>query len=252
MPLVRGQDTLGATRGQSTFLKAPSTSPMPLSQTKVPVAWKDAVAYVPDLCLYVDEEISVNRQLMRGKLTKDHNAQVMRSGKGNVMEEGVTDVELQLLNEYFLATILDLINAVGSIESVMRIILKEFEYQSSLGLEHDTYKAISHIPLATMFGTHAHEVSPMIAHHAIRGQPLARSDNTILSDSKIVEVVFNLMFLLGCLSEPDLSILTTQGDTSAGKIPKVQLMANLHISQVRRLEEPLDCYLVVLWYTMAP
>lgn len=37
----------------------------------------------------------------------------------------------------------------------MRIILKEFEYQSSLELEHDTYEAISHIPLATKIGIHA-------------------------------------------------------------------------------------------------
>jgi adenylate kinase len=51
---------------------------------------------------------------------------------------------------------LDLINAVGSIDSVMRIILKEFEYQSSLELEHDTYEAISHIPLATKIGIHAY------------------------------------------------------------------------------------------------
>ena len=49
----------------------------------------------------------------------------------------------------------DLINAVGDIDSVMRIILKEFEYQSSLELEHDTYEAISHIPLATKIGIHA-------------------------------------------------------------------------------------------------
>lgn len=41
--------------------------------------------------LYVDEEISVSRQLMRGKLVKEHNAQVLRSGKGEVKEERVTD-----------------------------------------------------------------------------------------------------------------------------------------------------------------
>ncbi|KAG0365354.1 hypothetical protein BGX24_004182, partial [Mortierella sp. AD032] len=40
--------------------------------------------------LHVDEEISINHQLMRGKLIKEHNAKVMRSGKGEVMEERVT------------------------------------------------------------------------------------------------------------------------------------------------------------------
>lgn len=58
------------------------------------------------------------------------------------------------LHVLFLLSI-DLINAVGDIDSVMRIILKEFEYQSSLELEHDTYEAISHIPLATKIGIHA-------------------------------------------------------------------------------------------------
>ncbi|KAK3813582.1 MAG: hypothetical protein J3R72DRAFT_498504 [Linnemannia gamsii] len=41
--------------------------------------------------LHVDEEISINHQLMRRKLIKEHNAKVMRSGKGEVMEEHVTD-----------------------------------------------------------------------------------------------------------------------------------------------------------------
>jgi hypothetical protein len=40
----------------------------------------------------------------------------------------------------------------------MQIILKEFEYQSSLELESDTYDAISHIPLANKIGVHARQV----------------------------------------------------------------------------------------------
>lgn len=47
--------------------------------------------------LYVDEEISLGRQLMRGKLIKEHNAQVMRSGKGETMEERVTDYDETVL-----------------------------------------------------------------------------------------------------------------------------------------------------------
>lgn len=53
----------------------------------------------------------------------------------------------------------DLINAVGNINEVMQIILKEFEYQSSLELESDTYDAISHIPLANKIGVHARQAS---------------------------------------------------------------------------------------------
>jgi adenylate kinase len=53
---------------------------------------------------------------------------------------------------------LDLVNATGSIKEVLQIILKEFEYQSSLELDSDTYDAISHIPLATQIGVHARQV----------------------------------------------------------------------------------------------
>ncbi|KAG0348214.1 hypothetical protein BG004_005691 [Podila humilis] len=184
--------------------------------------------------LYVDEEISVNRQVMRGKLIKEHNAQVQRSGKGETKEERVTDYDellirarYQIFKDHYSCLLklskifpFHLINAVGNIDSVMRIILKEFEYQSSLELEHDTYEAISHIPLATKIGIHARqdlirrlehyceaepeifskavafidqEVSPMVARHAISGQALVRSDNPILSDPKIVEVVISIL-----------------------------------------------------------
>ncbi|KAF9980200.1 hypothetical protein BGZ65_005414 [Modicella reniformis] len=184
--------------------------------------------------LYVDEEISVSRQLMRGKLVKEHNAQVLRSGKGEAMEERVTDfnellirARYQIFKDHYSCLLklskifpFHLINAVGSIESVMRIILKEFEYQSSLELEHDTYEAISHIPLATKIGTHARqdlirrlehycetepeifskavrfidqEVTPMVVRHAISGQALVRSQNSILSDLGVAEVIISIL-----------------------------------------------------------
>lgn len=44
----------------------------------------------------------------------------------------------------------------------MEIILREFEYQSSLELDSDTYDAISHIPLATQIGIHARQVSDIM------------------------------------------------------------------------------------------
>ncbi|KAF9435697.1 hypothetical protein BGZ76_005717 [Entomortierella beljakovae] len=184
--------------------------------------------------LYVDEEISVSRQLMRGKLIKEHNAQVLRSGKGEIKEERVTDYDemlirarYQIFKDHYTCLLalskifpFHLINAVGGIDSVMRIILKEFEYQSSLELEHDTFEAISHIPLATKIGIHArqdlirrleyycetepeifskavhfidNEVLPMVNRHAISGQALVRSDNPILADPKIAEVVISIL-----------------------------------------------------------
>jgi adenylate kinase len=43
--------------------------------------------------LYVDEEISVQRQLARGRMIREHNAQVRRSGQGVLWEERVTDFD---------------------------------------------------------------------------------------------------------------------------------------------------------------
>jgi adenylate kinase len=53
---------------------------------------------------------------------------------------------------------IDLINATGSIKEVLQIILKEFEYQSSLELDSDTFDSISHIPVANQIGIHARQV----------------------------------------------------------------------------------------------
>jgi adenylate kinase len=41
--------------------------------------------------LYVDEEISVQRQLARGRMIREHNVQVKKSGQGIVWEDRVTD-----------------------------------------------------------------------------------------------------------------------------------------------------------------
>lgn len=41
--------------------------------------------------LYVDEEISVQRQLSRGKKIRDHNVEVRNTGQGLQWEERVTD-----------------------------------------------------------------------------------------------------------------------------------------------------------------
>ncbi|KAG2176042.1 hypothetical protein INT44_000521 [Umbelopsis vinacea] len=132
--------------------------------------------------LYVDEDISVQRQLARGQMIREHNAQVRRSGQGVLWEERVTDFDETLIRSRYaifkahygallkLSKIFPfhLINAVGNINEVMQIILKEFEYQSSLELESDTYDAISHIPLANKIGVHARQASTTIAAHLQR------------------------------------------------------------------------------------
>lgn len=72
-----------------------------------------------------------------------------------------------------------MINATGSIKEVLQIILKEFEYQSSLELDSDTFDSISHIPVATQIGIHARQdlisrlehyqdIEPDLLHKAIK------------------------------------------------------------------------------------
>lgn len=41
--------------------------------------------------LYVDEEISVQRQLTRGRMIREHNLEVKKTGQGVLWEERVTD-----------------------------------------------------------------------------------------------------------------------------------------------------------------
>lgn len=41
--------------------------------------------------LYVDEEISVQRQLARGRMIRQHNLEVKKTGQGVLWDERVTD-----------------------------------------------------------------------------------------------------------------------------------------------------------------
>src|ERR1700752_4970639 len=46
--------------------------------------------------LFVSEEVSVQRQLMRGREKQEHNRQVRESGIGKLFEERVTDFDPEL------------------------------------------------------------------------------------------------------------------------------------------------------------
>ncbi|KAH8549381.1 hypothetical protein BGW37DRAFT_522514 [Umbelopsis sp. PMI_123] len=179
--------------------------------------------------LYVDEDISVQRQLARGKMIREHNAQVRRSGQGVLWEERVTDFDETLIRSRYaifkahygallkLSKIFPfhLINAVGNINEVMQIILKEFEYQSSLELESHTYDAISHIPLANKIGELIsrlehyqmqepqilqkaiqwidNSVVPQVTRHAISGAAMIRTEDPALSNGHFVDMVMDVL-----------------------------------------------------------
>jgi len=114
--------------------------------------------------LYVEEKESVERQLKRGREVVAHNERVRESGIGTLLEERVTDLSeeacrkryrvfmeqtysvLQSLKEVFH---FHMINAQGDIASVERAIAREFQYQSSLELDDETFDTIRRIPLAS-------------------------------------------------------------------------------------------------------
>ncbi|KAI7865839.1 hypothetical protein BDF14DRAFT_1820146 [Spinellus fusiger] len=184
--------------------------------------------------LYVDEEISIQRQLARGRSIREHNLQVKKSGQGVLWEERVTDNDETIIRERY--TIFKahygallkmskmfpfhLINATGTIKQVLHIILKEFEYQSSLELDHDTYDAISHIPVATQIGIHARQdlinrlqhyeeyepltmksaiafidahVIPQVQRHSISGHANIRTEDPQFKDSQFVTIIMDVL-----------------------------------------------------------
>ena len=114
--------------------------------------------------LYVEEKESVERQLKRGRAIIAANQRVRETGEGQMQEERATDMAdeacrkryrvfmeqtyavLQSLKQHFHFHV---INAQGDLASVERAIISEFQYQSSLELDEETFDAIHLIPLAS-------------------------------------------------------------------------------------------------------
>ena len=122
--------------------------------------------------LFVDEKESIARQLKRGALVKLHNAEVVRSGEGQLQEERVTDFDEKLARRRYrvfkeqtwdaLLSLKDifyyhLINAQGTFAEVEQNIVQELEYQSSLELDPRTYDRLRTLPLASEIIVHARQ-----------------------------------------------------------------------------------------------
>jgi len=124
------------------------------------------------MVLFVEEKISIERQLKRGKEIQLHNEEVATSGIGELMELRPTDLDvraarrrykvfkehtwdaLQSLKENFFY---HFVNANGPIAEVEENITKELEYQSSLELDPRTYDRLRHLPLARDIVIHARQ-----------------------------------------------------------------------------------------------
>ncbi len=113
--------------------------------------------------LFVDEEVSVRRQIERGEKAAENNLRVEEFGIGEAEEIRPTDLDPELArNRYrlFKNTTYDalrslrqifhfhFIDAAKPLETVQREIEEEFSYQSSLELAGETFDRIRTIPTA--------------------------------------------------------------------------------------------------------
>jgi len=123
--------------------------------------------------LFIDEDESVRRQLLRGERTIAHNKEVEASGVGTKWETRKTDLDDSSAHKRYktfkestydsLTTLREVfhyhfINAHGTIIEVQQRIISELKYQSSLELDQPTYDRISSIPLAEQLSLHARQI----------------------------------------------------------------------------------------------
>ncbi|HKJ90691.1 MAG TPA: nucleoside monophosphate kinase [Oceanipulchritudo sp.] len=124
------------------------------------------------IVLYVDEPVSVNRQLHRGRLAQEHNRQVESTGTGRLKELRKTDLDVNAARNRYrtfkeityesLTSLREifhyhLVNAQQSIEEVQQNIVEELKYQSSLELNQRTNDIISRVPISTDILVHARQ-----------------------------------------------------------------------------------------------
>jgi len=124
------------------------------------------------MVLFVDERISIDRQLKRGREIQKHNDEVAATGIGELQELRATDLDvnaarrrykvfkeqtweaLQSLKKTFFY---HFINANGPVTEVEENIKKELQYQSSLELDPKTFSRLRHLPLARDIIIHARQ-----------------------------------------------------------------------------------------------
>lgn len=124
------------------------------------------------MVLFVDEKTSVERQMKRGLDIRTHNEDVRRTGLGELLEERVTDYDIELAKRRYrvfkeqtwdaLQSLREifhyhLVNAQGSLADVEQNILSELQYQSSLELDPRTHDLLRTIPVANDIVIHARQ-----------------------------------------------------------------------------------------------
>ncbi len=139
-------------------------------QTELARSFRKPTIHV--VILFVEEAVSIERQLKRGLEIQHNNEEVDRTGIGDMLELRPTDLDpeaarrryqvfkeqtweaLTSLKEYFFY---HFINAQGPISEVAENIRRELQYQSSLELDPITFEKLRHIPLAQEIVVHARQ-----------------------------------------------------------------------------------------------
>ncbi len=124
------------------------------------------------MVLFVEEKVSIERQLKRGRELQAHNEEVAATGIGEMKDLRPTDLDvaaarrrylvfkeqtweaLQSLKQTFFY---HFVNANGPVAEVEENITKELEYQSSLELDPRTFDRLRHLPLARDIIVHARQ-----------------------------------------------------------------------------------------------
>jgi len=124
------------------------------------------------IVLYVDESVSVDRQMDRGRKLQEENDRALESGIGEVQELRKTDLSIHSARNRYrtfkevtyesLSSLREIfhyhyVNAQESIDQVQSSIVKELKYQSSLELDQETYDIIAAIPVASTIVVHARQ-----------------------------------------------------------------------------------------------
>lgn len=124
------------------------------------------------IVLYVDEAVSVHRQLHRGRLAQEHNRQVESTGTGRKKELRKTDLSVEAARNRYrtfkeityesLRSLREIfhyhfINAQQSVGDVQKSIVEELKYQSSLELDQRTNDLVSRVPIASDIVVHARQ-----------------------------------------------------------------------------------------------
>jgi adenylate kinase len=140
------------------------------SETSLAIHFRRPIIHA--MVLFVSEQTSVERQLLRGEQIQVHNNEVEETGVGKSLELRATDLDpdkakrryrvfkeqtwdaLQSLKEIYHY---HFINAEGDVVEVEENILKELQYQSSLELDPRTFDRLRLIPIAEEITEHARQ-----------------------------------------------------------------------------------------------